>query len=210
MTETHTTVITISRQMASGGAYIGHLIAKKLGYAYVEREVLYRAARDLGGDITDVSRQDEKESGFVENLLKSFVFGTPEAAYVPPSRRPVYDEELFKTETHIMRLIAEQQNAVIVGHAGFAVLRGRQNLFNVFIHAPKEFRGKRLKEFHMMSAEQALAEIEESDDCRERFLRTMAGSDWYDARNYHLSIDAQATGFEAAADMIMAFVAKMK
>lgn len=202
--EASTTVITISRQMASGGAYIGHLIAKKLGYQYVEREVLHRAAKDLGVDIADVSRQDEKETGFVESLLKSFLFGTPEAAYIPPTRRPVYDEELFKTESHIIRSIAEKQNAVIVGHAGFAVLRGRRNLLNVFIHAPKEFRSNRLKEFRSSSIEQALVEIEESDSRREKFLRTIAGSDWYDARNYHLSIDAQAAGFEEAADVIIA------
>ena len=82
-------VITISRQLASGGAYIGHLIARKLGYQYVEREVLHAAARELGVDIRDVSGQDEKKSGLVESMLKSFVFGTPEAPYVPPSRKPV-------------------------------------------------------------------------------------------------------------------------
>jgi cytidylate kinase len=200
------TVITISRQLASGGAYIGHLIARKLGYKYVEREVLYTAARDLGVDIKDVSSQDEKKSGFIESMMKSFVFGTPEAAYIPPSRRPVYDEELFTAECRIIRQIAEGHNAVIVGHAGFAVLCGRPNVFNVYIHAPKEFRIARIKKFHSLSAEQALVEIDESDHRRENYLRTRTDKDWHDARNYHLCLDAQATGFDAAADTIIALV----
>lgn len=208
MAEDKTLVITISRQLASGGAYIGHLIARKLGYLYVERAVLYAAARDLGVDIRDISGQDEKKSGFLERLLKSFVVGTPEAVYVPPSRKPVYDEELFKTESLIIREIAEKQNAVIVGHGGFSVLRGRPGLFNVFIHAPKEFRVKRLKEFHALSTNQALAEMEKSDDRRERFLRTMTGLDWHDSRNYHLSIDAEAAGFETTAEMIIMLAQK--
>jgi cytidylate kinase len=208
--ETHTTVITISRQMSSGGAYIGHLIAKKLGYKYIEREVLSWAAKDLGVGIADIARQDEKKTGFIERLLKSFLFGTPEAAYIPPSRRPVYDAELFKTESFIIREIAEKRNTVVVGHGGFSVLRGKPGLVNVFIHAPKEFRVKRLKEFHKVSTEQALAEIEESDNRRAKYIRTMTHSEWLDATNYHLAIDAQATGFEAAADMIIALVQKMK
>ena len=88
MTTEKNKVITISRQLASGGAYIGHLIARKLGYKYVEREVLYAAARELGVDIKDISGQDEKKSGFLESMLKSFVFGTPEATYVPNVRSP--------------------------------------------------------------------------------------------------------------------------
>lgn len=203
MTKNHTTVITISRQLASGGAYIGHLVARKLGYRYVEREVLHAAAQELGVKIRDISPQDETTTGFIENLMKSFVFGTPEAPYVPPARKPVYDQELFEAESRVIRSIAERHDCVIVGHGGFAVLPGRPGLFNVYIHAPKEFRIRRLKEFHAISAEQALAEIEESDSRREKFIRTMTHREWRDAGNYHLCLDAAATGFETAADTIV-------
>ncbi len=209
MAENQTMVITISRQLASGGAYIGHQVARKLGYKYVEREVLYAAARELGVDIKDISSQDEKKSGFIENMMKSFVFGTPEAGYIPPSRQPVYDEELFLAECGIIRQIAEGHNSVIVGHAGFSVLRGRPNVFNVYIYAPKEFRIARLQKFHSLSTEQALAEIEESDHQREQYIRTRLGKDWHDARNYHLCLDAQATGFEAAMDTIITLAQKI-
>ncbi len=209
MTANQVKIITVSRQLASGGAYIGHLIARKLGYRYIEREVLHAAARELGVDIKDISRQDEKKSGFIESLMKSFVFGTPEAAYVPPARKPVYDEELFAAECGIIRQIAERQNAVIVGHAGFNVLARRPNVCNVFIHAPREFRIARLKKFHELTTEQALAEIDESDQQRETYIRTTTGKDWNDARNYHLCLDAQATGFDGAADAIITLAKNM-
>lgn len=206
MTKDPKTIITLSRQLASGGAYIGHLIARKLGYKYVEREVLYMAARELGVDIKDIASQDEKKSGFLENLMKSFFFGSPEGAYVPPSWKPVNDEDLFEAECRILRQIAERYNSVIVGHAGFNVLRGQPNVFNVFIYAPREFRIARLRKFHSLSPEQALAEITESDHRKEEYLRTRTGREWHDARNYHLCLDASSTGFEAAADMIIGIV----
>ena len=210
MREKQTTIVTISRQIASGGAYIGHLLARKLGYKYVEREVLHTAARELGVDISELSAVDERRTGFIESLMKSFVFGTPEAAYVPPSRRPVYDQELFETESKIIAAIAEKYNAVIVGRGGYFILRGRPNVVNVFIHAPRDFRVKRLRKFHEISAEQAREEIEESDRRRETFLKTMTGTDRYDARNYHLCIDVASAGFEAAERMIIELVDKTK
>ena len=210
MREEQTTIVTISRQIASGGAYIGHLLARKLGYKYVEREVLHTAARELGVDISELSAVDERRTGFIKSLMKSFVFGTPEAAYVPPSRRPVYDQELFETESKIIAAIAEKYNAVIVGRGGYFILRGRPNVVNVFIHAPRDFRVKRLRKFHEISAEQAREEIEESDRRRETFLKTMTGTDRYDARNYHLCIGVASAGFEAAERMIIELVDKTK
>ncbi len=210
MTEKQTMVITISRQLASGGAYIGHLVAKKLGYKYVEREVLYRAAGELGVDIAELSRVGEGRSRFMENLMKSFSFGTPEAAYVPPSRRPVYDAEVLETESRIIKTIAERYNCVIVGRAGFFVLRERPGVVNVFVHAPQDFRIRRLQKFHEISTAKARAEIEESDGRRGKFIRTMTGSEWCDARNYHLCIDAEASGFETAQQMIIALADKIK
>jgi cytidylate kinase len=142
--------------------------------------------------------------------VKSFAFGTPEAAYVAPSGRPVYDREVFETESRIIRSIAGRYDCVIVGRAGFFVLRGRPQVVNVFIHAPKEFRVKRLQEFHKISQEEAHAEIEESDRQREKYIRTMTGVEWEDARNFQLSVDSQAAGFEAVENMIVALVEKMK
>jgi len=194
--------------MASGGAYIGHLLARKLGYRYVEREVLHTAAKELGVDIADISKLEEHHDNFVENLMKSFVFGTPEASYVPPSRRPVYDQDLFETESKIIRTIADRFDAVIVGRAGYFILRGRPNVVNLFIHAPMDFRIKRLQKFHDVSTEQAREEIANSDHQREKFLKTMTGTDRYDARNYHLCIDASAASFETAQQIIMELVEK--
>lgn len=210
MSELRTVVITISRQMSSGGAYIGHLLAKKLDYKYVEREILHTAAKELGVNISELSKLDERHTSFIENLVKSFIFGTPEAAYVPPSRRPVYDKELFEAESKIIRAMAERYNAVIVGRSGYFVLRGQPFVLNVFIHAPMDFRIKRFQKYHVVLVKQAQEEIEESDHQREKFLKSMTDTDRYDARNYDLCINSAVAGFEAAVQMIIDLVDKMQ
>lgn len=195
MADMQTTVITISLQVASGGAYVGHLLAKKLGYKYVEREVLFKAAEELGLDVREASRQDECGSGFVQDLMKSFLFGTPEAAYVPPARRPVYDHDLFEAESKIIRSIAELHNAVIVGHGGYFVLRDRPQTLHVLIHTSMEFGIERFRtDHHRISPEQAREEIKDLDQKRDKYLKTMTVTDRYDARNYHLCIDTENAG----------------
>jgi cytidylate kinase len=210
MTKKQTTIVTISRQTASGGAYIGHLLAGKLGYKYVEREVLYKAAENLGVEIADLKQSDECSSSFVENLMKSFVFGTPEAASVPPSRRPIYDQELFEVESRIITAIADQYDSVIVGRGGYFMLRERPNVVNVLIHAPMDFRIKRFRKWHPASEDQAREEITSTDRQREKYLKNMTNTDWYDARNYHFCLDAEAVGFETAVRMIIDLVKNIK
>jgi cytidylate kinase len=203
-------VITISRQMASGGVYIGRRLARRLGYEYIDREILEKAAEQLGADRAALAEVEERCSSFVENLVKSFTFGTPEAAYVAPSGRPVHDREVFETESRVIRAMADRYDCVMVGHAAFFVLRGRSNMVNVLIHAPQDFRVKRLQEFHKISADQARTEILNADRQRDKFIRTMTKLEWEDARNYHLTVNSQTAGFEIVENMIVGLVEKIK
>lgn len=200
-------VITVSRQMTSGGSYIAHSVARKLGFMYVDREILHEAAEFFGTGEKELSGREERLSGWMENMFRIFRYGTPETAYAPPSGPPVYDKDLFETEARIIREIARSGNVVIMGRAGSSILRGHPGLVNVFIHAPLDFRIKRMMAFrHLADEREASAALEESDRTREEFLRAMAGIDWTDARNYHLCLNTGIISFSDAEEMIIRFV----
>ncbi|MEW6162238.1 MAG: cytidylate kinase-like family protein [Nitrospirota bacterium] len=205
-----TIVITISRQEASGGSYIGHLVARRLDFKYFDRDILYEASKYLEVNESEISSLEEKPSSFFEKLLRAFSFEIPEVAYMPPSR-PIYDRDLFDIESKIINEIAERYNAVIIGRGGFYVLRGHPGLVNVFVHAPLNFRIKRIMEVRNISdRDKALSEIEESDRNREKFIRDMTGVNWTDARNYHLCIDTSAVSFTIAEEMIVKLVESIR
>jgi 2-phosphoglycerate kinase len=46
-------IITISRQLGCGGAYIGQEIAKQLGIMYADREIINKAAEKLSSTLPD-------------------------------------------------------------------------------------------------------------------------------------------------------------
>src|SRR5207253_4190745 len=100
------TTITISRQLGSGGSYVGQLIAKKLNLRYVDREVLQLAAKEFGCDEETVAARAERVSSFWERILSGLSFGAPEAAYTPPPLPSFSDRELFDKLGEILKKIA--------------------------------------------------------------------------------------------------------
>ncbi len=206
MEETPRTTIALSRQMGSGGTYIGYLAAKRLGFQYVDREILREAARQLEIDVGILEGLDERSSGLVENIIRAFAFGTPDARNTP-LRKPVYERDLFVVECRIMNEIAERYNAVIVGRAGSYALRDRPRVIRVFVHAPLQFRVRRIMKVQGLNDyRDAQTLVEEADRRRAKFIKDMTGSDWHDATRYHLCIDTSAIDFESSVAMISTLV----
>jgi cytidylate kinase len=202
------TVVAISRQMASGGSYIGYLLAKKLMFKYIDREVLRQAAQELGTDVSRLAPYDERCSGIVSKILNGFSFGASEGTCVPPFQMPVYNKELYALECKIMNQIVDESDAVIIGRGGFYALRERPNMIRVFIHAPVNFRVKRLMKARNIIEREARLIVDDSDQKRTRFIRDMVGVNWTDAKNYHLCIDSSVIDFDLSVELIIKVVKK--
>ena len=197
--------------MGSGGTYIGYMAAKELGFKYLDREILHEASVQLGVDSGLLAHQEEKSSGILENVMKMFSFGTPEATYTPPVMRPVYDQDLFTLECQIMNRTVDQYNAVIVGRGGFYGLKDRPEVLRVLIHAPLEFRIKRVMEARKITDyEEVKAMVVESDRSRAKFVKDIIGVHWMDANHFHLCIDSSSTDFRSILEIIRKFFEKKK
>lgn len=211
MSEQWPTAITITRQMSSGGSYIGRRIAKRLGFYYLDRYVLEEAAHQLSSDISEIEASEEKTYNIWQEIIKSFTFGTPEAAYIPPSKLPVYDKTLFEKESEIIRKIASTTNVVVVGRGAVQALRMHPKVLHIFIHAPKPFRIKRLMRNPGIPDEKAAYErILEADERKNKFFEKIVGLEWLNAKNYHLCMDTSKTGFHDAEEIIVSLVGKLK
>jgi CMP/dCMP kinase len=211
MIEMRHTTITISRQMGSGGAYIGYLVAKELGFKYLDREILRQAAEHFGTDVRMLEDVGEKSPGIIEKIIKGFSYGTPTWEMLQPMRQPVYSKDLFTLECKIIQGIADQYDAVIIGRGGFYALRESSGVIRVFIHAPPEFRVKRVMRMqNITDIREARKKIKDSDKSRTKYMKGMAGVNWTDASNFHLCIDSSVIGFRESARMIVSLAKKIK
>jgi cytidylate kinase len=186
-------------------------VADRLGIKYIDREILHQAAELLHESENNLYEREERLSSFWERVARAFCYGVPEAGYVPPPLRPIPDGELFTVESMIIRKLTEDCSAVLVGRAGFYILRDRPNLVSVFLHAPKEVRIRRVMELYSIDdAGQAAEIIDDADQQRGKFVEVMTGTDWTDVLNYHLCIDTAKAGFDTATEMILSLVEKIR
>lgn len=205
MTEKSPIVITISRQMGSGGAYIGQQLAKKLRILYLDREIVSQAAKQLSVLEEDLESRDEKIPSFWQSFSQLGVFNSPDA-YIPPQVFVPTGRELFKVEAQIIRRVAKERSVVIIGRCGSHILRARSNHTGVFLHGNLDFRKGRIQELYNVSPEEAAKMIAQSDSERARYHQTLTGKEWTDARQYDLSIDTSKIGVDKSIELILQYL----
>lgn len=203
--------ITISRQLGSGGSYIGQIIASRLGLKYVDREVLHLAASELGCDEETIAARHERVTSFWEKILGGITMGAPDAPYTPPPLRNFSDKELFDKQTAILKKIAGKYDCVVVGWAGAFVLPPHERMFKIFCHAPVEFRIQRAIELYRTpSKKEAREMIAKSDEMRKKYFAAMTGREWDCAENFHLSIDTSILPLEEIADTLISILRRKR
>ncbi|MGV8059707.1 MAG: AAA family ATPase [Smithellaceae bacterium] len=197
-------VITISRQLGSGGAYIGQQLAAKLNAFYADREIIGKAAQQLSVLEEDLESREEKMLSFWQSFIRSFAVAP--VVYVPPQIIDPTDRKLFKTESEIIARIAKERSAVIIGRCGFYILREYPNHVSIFLHGDITFRNGRIQKLYNISEKVAGEMIAQSDKERARYNHTFTGKEWADARQYNLSIDTGKTGIDKSVEVILKYL----
>ncbi len=195
-------IVTIARTMGSGGSFVGKRLATRLGCRYLDREILVEAARRLNRDPEALENFDERHLTFWERTRMAYAFGVPDSPYAPPPVT-VDDMDLFDTQKQIVREAAHRGPVVVVGRAGFALLKDEPGLLSVFLHAPLEYRVRRIQKIYRLpDRAQAVELIEQSDKDREHFVKSAAGVAWMQPANFHLCIDTGRIGTAATIELV--------
>jgi len=202
MNENSPIAITISRQIGSGAAYLGHQLAKRLGFAYVDREILKEAARRFNIPEEIIAAKDESVTPLLQSLIQSLRFGVSDIGYVPPVYMPS-DREYFGVESEIIAQIAGNCSSVIIGRCGYYVLRNHPRHLSVFIHGSYGYRRKRIVDLYHVSEREAQRMIESNDREREQYRRTKTGQECMEPSLFHLCFDSSVLGLDVVEEAII-------
>ncbi len=201
-------VVTIAREYGSGGAELGRLVAAKLGWELLDRQLVDRVARIAGLDPKTAASLDERAHRWWQFALAGVSHGAL-YSYSAPDCLGVIDESSVHGLT--MRLIqraADSGKCVIVGRGAQAFLQGRTDVFNVLAYAPVEERARRLRARHGDCSD-VHALIRQMDGQRAKYVREYYGRDWLDRTLYDLCINT-ALGLEVAAELITTAIGLVK
>ncbi len=182
-------VITISRQVGSGGDEIALKVSEILGYAVFDKNLMVDVAKSIGlseEEIADFSEDTYRIKSFVDTIL---LRKTP-STISPTAARGNLDEERYLSAIQaVIRNVANRGKTVIVGRGGQAILKNKPSVLHVRIVAPKAVRVKRIMDKGGLSEEAALRLIEDSDKTAAEYLRRFYGVDWADPLIYDMILN---------------------
>ncbi|MBR5794611.1 MAG: MATE family efflux transporter [Erysipelotrichaceae bacterium] len=178
-------IITIGREHGTGGKQIGKLVADMLNVPFYYKEMTVLAAQQSGLDKEFLSGLNENSPNILHDLYLS---------------TNVVQQAVIAQEK-VIRSIADKGACVIVGRAADYILKDRENVFNVFIHAPKDFRVKNIMEMYGDTEVEAEENVRHSDAARASYYRNVTSQKWGDPHHMDLCIDA-SLGREVCAKII--------
>lgn len=176
-------IITISREMGSGGIPIAHKTAEKLGYQLIDGETIMAAAEAYGLSPEAVEQADEKPPHFVDTL-----------------------DSKQSLDLHLIELIileaALKGNVVIYGRGGQDLLKDVGSVLRTRIIAPFEDRVERWSECEWLDPDRARYLVRKSDQQRAGFIKYYFDRDWEDSIYYDLTINTQRLSEDMAVQVI--------
>ena len=204
-------LITIARKMGAGGAQVGRALAGRLGWRYLDRELLTEAAARLKQEPDDLDARDECHLGFWEKRAVKYSLGLSGAIYGMQPFNAIDDAELFSIQQQIIKETAAQGPVVIVGRAAHWILKDEPGLFSIYLHAPLEKRVRRVQRlFSLPSAAEAKRLVQDCDRRREEFTRWATGRGSEEATAYHLCADTSRFGIPGTVELILAEAARLE
>ena len=184
-------VFTITRQHGSSGKEIGRLVAQRLGIPFYYKEMTALAAQESGLDrefISDLNKNAPK-------LLYNLYLSTRVVRMGMAAQHKIIDK------------IAQAGSCVIVGRAADFVLKDNPRVVRIFIHAPEDYRIRRVMEVYGDTPEEAQKNIRRSDKARAAYYRHISRKRWGAPENYDMLVDS-SQGTEASAEEICNFLKK--
>jgi cytidylate kinase len=215
-------IVTISRQLASGGDAIARGVAQALGLRLVDQSVINQAAIEAG--VPRVAMEElgyEGRRSLVERML-SVVYGMPAipttldkdapvtltmpGSFLSPSHRSmsVSMREYVRVVDMVIRNLAQGGDVIIVGRGGRVMLQDMPGVLHVQVIASFAQREATLIARHGIERQEAMARLRASDRARADYLKRYHGADWLDPVLYDLTINTDKLPLPVAVAAVVA------
>lgn len=202
--ETATTypIITIARELGSGGNKVAEMLSKRLNIPYYDKEMIEMAAQESGLSEVHVRKSEQQ----VSNLL---LFNMMQDYEAPIEKSLSRADTLFVAQCHIIRKLAAQGPCIIVGRLADYVMKENPQLLSVFLHADNEHKIMRVMERDNIERQQAIELIQQTNTARSNHYWHYTDKHWDDANHYSLAFDTGLLGLQRTTDIIASVYEKL-
>ena len=187
-------IITISREFGSGGRFIGEEVAKKLGLAYYDKDIIGQIAKQSG-----LSPEYIQENAELSPRKGLFAYAFSGRDITGKS----VEDMVYEAQRKVIREIAEKESCVIIGRNADFILRDRDDVLNVFIHGNMAEKVQRICKLYKVTEEDAAKLINDTDKRRRTNYNFYTEQKWGMAGNYTLSLNSSVLRYDMCQKIIM-------
>ena len=187
-------IITISREFGSGGRFIGEEVAKKLGIAYYDKNIINEIAEKSGLSpeyIQENAELSPKRGLFAYALAGRDITG-----------RSVEDM-VYEAQRKVILELAEKVPCVIIGRNADYILKDRDDVLNVFIHGNMPEKTQRIIRLYNVDEKKAVKMMADTDKRRMTNYNFYTEHKWGKASNYTLCLNSSQLGYDRCEKIIM-------
>ena len=187
-------IITISREFGSGGRFIGEEVAKKLGAAYYDKDIIGQIAERSG--LSPEYIQEKAELSPKKGLF-AYAFSGRDIT------GKSVEDIVYEAQRKVIMEIAEKERCVIIGRNADFILKDRDDVLNVFIHGNMPEKVQRICKLYHVTEADAVKMINDIDKRRRTNYNFYTEQKWGMAGNYTLSLDSSALGYDMCQKIII-------
>jgi cytidylate kinase len=207
-------VITISRQLESGGDDVARLVSEKLNYQIFDKRAMARAGQELGmaaGVVESATNFQPAAKGLLERWFGNYQdpMHSEASSWTFGARNDALQDLTVAQLMQIINAGYQKGNVIVVGRGGMAALQNKPDVLHVRILAPTAMRVKRLAEHENLSLELAQQKIRERDLSDVDWIKRYFGLDSHDPSLFDVIINTAKITPEAAADLVVAALGKL-
>ena len=218
-------IITVAREYGSGGKDIAKIVAERLGYDCVDKELIAEIAHTAGVSEDVVEQLDEVGESTIRRFLGElftpstvyslspeyppliwpYVPGDDEGTMDPTSLKNTFLDrgEYLQILQDTIRSLAGRMNMIIVGRGSQCILSDSKTVFHTRFIAPFDYRVDVIMDEMNLPRDQAAELIKEKDRQRALYLQHNYHHDWTDPTLYHMVFNTSRTSWENMADIVI-------
>lgn len=187
-------IITISREFGSGGRFIGEEVAKKLGIAYYDKNIINDIAEKSGLSPEYVQKNAElspKKGLFAYAFAGRDITGKS------------VEDMVYEAQRKVILELAEKEPCVIIGRNADYILKDRDDVLNVFIHGGTPEKIQRITRLYNVEEQKAVKMMVDIDKRRMVNYNFYTNQKWEKADNYTLCLNSSQLGYDRCEKIIM-------
>ncbi|MBO5592957.1 MAG: cytidylate kinase-like family protein [Prevotella sp.] len=205
-------VISINRELGSGGRTVGEKLAQKLGVSFYDKALIKALEEKYNLTAEEIEALKGRSHSWWADFKR--VIGLGYSVSNNPDYKPslinepdlLTTDEMYRAECEILNGMAADESCIIAGRSGFYIFRNHPNHLSILIQASMEQRVQRLVRKRDITPEQAETIIKEVDSMRDNYITKYTGTNRYDARYYDLVINMDGKTEDQVVDLILQYI----